>query len=82
MPLINCKIHLELIWTKNCVMYDNDDNTTFKITNRKFYVPIVTLSTEDNVKLTKQLNKGFRRPVYWNQYIMKIWSKDLDNNNP
>ena len=32
---------------------DNNDDTTFNITNTKLYVPIVTLSTEDNVKLTK-----------------------------
>ena len=41
----------------------------FKITNTKLYVPIVTLSTKDNVKLSKQLNKEFKRPVYWNAYI-------------
>ena len=33
--------------------------TTFKKTSTKLYVPIVTLSTKDNVNLTKQLNKGF-----------------------
>ena len=39
-----------------------------KITNTKLYVPIVTLSTKDNMKLTKQLNEGFKKPVYWNEY--------------
>ena len=72
MPLINCKIHLELNWTKNCVMSDNDDETKFKITNTKLYVPIVTLSTKDNVNLTEQLNEGFKRPVYWDEYKAKI----------
>ena len=62
-------------------MSDNNENTIFKITNAKLYVPIVTLSTEDNAKLTKQLNEEFKRPVYWNQYKREIWSKDLDNNN-
>ena len=52
-PLINCKIHLELNWTKNCVMSNIDGATTFKITDTKLYVPIVTLSTKDNVELTK-----------------------------
>ena len=57
-PLINCKIHLELSWEKDCVMYgvdsydggDNDNNReiTFEITNTKLYVPIATLSTKDN----------------------------------
>ena len=43
------------------------DSTTFKITDAKPYVPVVSLSTEDNAKLTKQLNEGFKRPVYWNK---------------
>ena len=55
-PLINCKSHLELNWTENCVMPDNDDETTSKITNRKLYIPVVTLSTKYNVNLTKQLS--------------------------
>ena len=71
MPLVNCKIHLELNWNINCVMYGADANaggidreTTFKITSTKLYVLIVTLSTKDNVNLTKQLNEGFKRSVY------------------
>ena len=72
MSLINCKIYLELNWNKNCVMSHNNDETTFKITNTKFYVSIVTLSTKDNVNLTKQLNEGFKRPVYCNEYKTKI----------
>ena len=91
MPLINCKIHIELNWNNNCLMYDADtytdgDNangreTTFKITSTKLYVPVVTLSTKDNVSLTKQLNEGFKRSVYWNEYKSKIETKNLDNNN-
>ena len=59
MPLINCKIHLELNWTKNCVMSSIARVATFKITSTKLYVEIVTFSTKDNVNLTKQLNEGF-----------------------
>ena len=65
MALINCKIHLELNWNNDCVMYgadtyaggDNANNreTTFQITSTKLYVPIITLSTKDNVNLTKQM---------------------------
>ena len=40
------------------------DSATFKITDAKLYVPVVTLLTEDNVKLVNQLNEGFQRPVY------------------
>ena len=57
MSLINCKIHLDLNWNNDCVMYgadtyaggDNANNreTTFQITSTKLYVPVVTLSTKD-----------------------------------
>ena len=79
--MINCKIHLELNFTKNCVSSSNDDDTTFKIGKTKLYVPIVTLSTKDIVKLTKQLNEGFKRHVYWNEYKTKIETQSLDNEN-
>ena len=59
----------------------NIADTTFKITNTKLYVPIVTLSSKDNVKLVKLLEEGFKRPVYWNEYQTKIESRNLDNNN-
>ena len=84
MPLINCKIHLELNWTRNCVLSIADGNggdVSFKITETKLYVPIVTLTTKDNVDLTKQLNEGFKRSVYWNKYVSKIETKAADNNN-
>ena len=42
--------------------------STFKITDAKLYVPIVTLSVEDNSKLSKLLSEGFKRPIYWNEY--------------
>ena len=79
-PLINCKIHLELNWTKDCVMSTIAD-TTFKITNTKLYVPIVTLSSKDNVKVVKLSEEGFKRPVYWNEHQTKIESRHLDNSN-
>ena len=80
MPLINCKIHLELNWIKDCVM-STIVNATFKLTNTKLYTPIVTLSSKDNVKLVKLLEEGFKRPVYWNEYQTKIETRNLDNNN-
>ena len=71
MPLVNCKVDLELTWTKYCIMSTflgvAADNTAFKITDTKLHVPIVTLSTKDN-NLTKQLNDGFKRTVHWNEY--------------
>ena len=41
---------------------------TFTITDIKLYVPVVTLKTEDNTKLSKLLSEGFKRPIYWNEY--------------
>ena len=91
MPLINCKIHLELNWNNNCVMFgadtyagddnDNDRETTLQITSTKLYVTVVTLSAKDNENLTKQLDEGFKRSVYWNEYQSKIETKTADNNN-
>ena len=65
------------------VVSDNDNNreTIFQITSTKLYVPVVTLSTKDNVDLTKQLNEGFKRSVYCNEYKSKTKRKTADNNN-
>ena len=70
MPLINCKVELSLRWIENCVLttapIDADanasgaDSATFKITDAKLYVPIVTLSAEDNAKLSKLVAEGFK----------------------
>ena len=46
----------------------NANKATFKITDAKLYVPVVTLSIQHNAKLTKQLNEGFKRRIYWNKY--------------
>ena len=46
----------------------NADKATFEITDAKLYVPIVTLSIEDNAKLSKLLGEGFKRSIYWNKY--------------
>ena len=66
MPLINCKVKLSLKWIENCVLTAANDanNVIFEITDAKLYVPIVTLSIEDNSKLSKLLNEGFKRPIY------------------
>ena len=67
MPLINCKVELSLKWYERCLL-TAATTATFKITDAKLYVPIVTLSSEDNVKLSKLLSQGFKRPIYWNEY--------------
>ena len=69
-PLINCKVELSLKWIKNCVLTTSvtANKATFEITDAKLYVPIVTLSIEDNAKLSKLLGEGFKRSIYWNKY--------------
>ena len=68
MPLINCKVELSLKWYERCLL-TAATTATFKITDAKLYVPIVTLSIEDNSKsTTKLLSEGFKRPIYWNEY--------------
>ena len=81
MPLINCKIHLELTWNKNFIMSSVSGATTFQIKSTKLYIPVVTLKNKDNVSLIKQLQKGFKRSVYWNEYKSKIETQEADANN-
>ena len=68
MPLINCKIELSLKLIENCILSNAGTAETFKIADTNLYVPIVTLKTEDNTKLSKLLSHGFKRSVYWNKY--------------
>ena len=68
MLLINCKTHLELNWIEDCVLSSARDSAKLKITDAKLHVPIVTLSTKDNVNLTKQSGNRFKRSDYWNSY--------------
>ena len=74
LPLINCEINLDLKWSKSCVIVaNNDDQTaTFSITNTRFYVLVVTLSTQDNAKLLKQLKSDFKRMTNCNKYQSKV----------
>ena len=74
MPLINCEVNPILTWSANCVIiYTNvaDQILTFAITETNIYVPVVTLSTQDNVKLLAQLKLGFKMVINWNKYLSK-----------
>ena len=71
MPLINCKVYLELNWIENCVLSSIGDTAKFAIADAKLHVPIVTLSTKDSANLEKNLNEGSKRSVYWNNYEAK-----------
>ena len=66
MPLINCEVELFLTWSENCVIINTNianQNPTFTITETNLYVPVVTLSIQDNAKLLPQLKSGFKRTM-------------------
>ena len=80
MPLINCKIKLNLTLKKECVLSTGDGDAVFIINDTKLYVPVVTLSKEDNKVFIEQQNKGFQRSIYWNKYKTKEINEDADAN--
>ena len=71
MHLTNYKIKLNLTWKKECVLSTDAGNAVFIINDTKMYVPVVTLSKEDNKDFIEQQNKGFQRSIYWNEYKIK-----------
>ena len=79
MPLINCEVNLILTWSSTYVITDSNGAGTFKISDKKLYVPVVTLSTEENAKLLQQLKSGFKRVINWNKYLSK---PELIRRNP
>ena len=57
MHLINCEISLQLKWSKNCILVAStvaNEHPNFQINDTKLYVPVVILSTQENIKLRKQ----------------------------
>ena len=71
MPLINCEVNLILIWSSTCAITDSNGAGTYAITDTKLYVPVVTLSTQENTKFLQQLKSGFKRVINWNKYLSK-----------
>ena len=74
MLLINFEINLILTLSTNCVIVVSNvanQNATFVITDTKLYIPVVTLSAQDNAKLLQQLKPGFKRIINWNKYLSK-----------
>ena len=74
MRLINCEVNLILTWSSSCVLVASstqNQNATFAITDTKLYVPVVTLSTQENTKFFQQLKSGFKRVINWNKYLSK-----------
>ena len=92
-PLISCEISLELKWNKNCVITcleqrdirgGNRDNAptgaTLAINDCKLYVPAVTLSKDDKIKLLTNLKSGFKREIIWNKYRSQMTTEAVNNN--
>ena len=92
-PLISCEVSLELKWDKNCVITSlkqrdigggNRDNAptgaTFAINDYKLYVPAVTLSKDDEIKLLTNLKSGFKREIKWNKYRSQMTTEAVNNN--
>ena len=74
MPLISCEVNLILTWSSSCVLIatvNPNQAATFAITDTKLYIPVVTLSTQENTKFLQQLKSGFKRVINWNKYLSK-----------
>ena len=95
-PLISCEVFLELKWNKNCVITSLErrqvdaghpvvrDNAPtgaiLSIADCKLYVPVVTLSKDDEVKLLTNLKPGFKREIIWNKYRSQMTTEAINNN--
>ena len=91
-PLTNCDVELILTWYKNCVLADMTVNAdadtatvapsgaTFKINDTKLYVPVVTLSNENDTKLLEQLKTAFKRTIKWKKYRSQMTVQPQNNN--
>ena len=75
MPLINFEVKIILTWSKNFVLSSNtaaNRPATFAVTDTRRYVPVVTLSTQDNAKLLQQIKSSFKRTINWNKHQSKV----------
>ena len=92
-PLISCGISLELKCDKNCVITSQQTglnldggntaaprNATLKITKCELYVPVVTLSKDNEIKLLTNLKSGFKREIIWNKYRSQMTTEEANNN--
>ena len=96
MPLISCEVSLELKWNKNCVItslerraIDKKDTpnrdgaptgAALAINDCKLYIPVVTLSKDDEIKLLINLKSGFTREIICNKYRSQMSTEAINNN--
>ena len=92
-PLISCEVYLELKWNKNCVITSQQigvnldgrntaapTGATLAVNDCKLYVPVVTLSKDDEIKLLTNLKSGFKREIIWNKYRSQMTTEAINNN--
>ena len=92
-PLISCEVSLELKWNKTCVITSQQiganldggntavpTNATLAINDCKLYIPVVTLSKDDEIKLLTNLKSGFTREIEWNKYRSQMTTEGINNN--
>ena len=93
MPLISCEVSLELKWDKKCIITSQQigvnldggntaapTNATLTIKDCKLYVPVVTLSKNDEIELLTNLKSGFKRKVIWNKYRSQMSTGAANDN--
>ena len=71
MPFINCEVNLILTWSSTSVITNSTGAGRFAITDTRLYVPVVTLSIQENTKLLQQIKSGFKKVINWNKYLSK-----------
>ena len=95
-PLISCEVSLELKWNKNSVTTSLENriinagppiiignvptSVTISISDCKLYIPVVTLSKDDEIKLLTNLKSGFTREIKWNRYRSQMSTEEINNN--
>ena len=95
-PLISCEVSLELKWNKNCIITSLKERqvdagppvvrdgaptgASLAINDCKLYIPVVTLSKNDEIKLLTNLKSGFTRETEWNKYRSQMTTEAINNN--
>ena len=95
-PLISCEVSLELKWNKNCVITSLKERqvdagppvirdgaptgASQAINDCKLYIPVVTSSKDDEIKLLTNLKSGFTREIDWNKYRSQMTTEAINNN--
>ena len=96
LSLITCEIELDLTWSENCVISEisrtpemggdslvdatQTTGTTFKTNSIKLYIPVFTLSINNNIKFLENIKQRFKRTICWSKYRSEITIQPKNNN--